>query len=222
MDVQLKSVHKHMLQLGLGALAHANWHAHFRSDNDYWPQLSVLQAAHSAEILLKARIAEEHPLLIFDQLPSPKQMDGPLALRHLFKHGRTIQYADLPGRLWAATGIQIANVQAYREFGALRNTIQHFGSPDNCDCSLETSRFIYGVVDQFINKCWGLYAVEYCEDSAGYEHLIPTLLAQGVLFLVPRTLESYYCDDWPKDSPDYRVEMERRFLDARRSAGGSD
>ena len=63
---ELRSVHKHMLGLGLGALAHANWQAAFHSwDNEYWPQLSVLQAAHSAEILIKARIAQAHPLLIF-------------------------------------------------------------------------------------------------------------------------------------------------------------
>lgn len=57
-DAELKSVHEHMLRLALGALAHANWHAHFKSwDNDCWAELSVLQAAHAGEIFLKARIA---------------------------------------------------------------------------------------------------------------------------------------------------------------------
>ena len=64
MDNHLRAVHKHMRHLGLAALAHANWHANFHSfENDWWPELSVLQAAHAAEILIKARIAQQHPLL---------------------------------------------------------------------------------------------------------------------------------------------------------------
>jgi hypothetical protein len=66
----LPSASKHLLKLALGALAHANWHANYIShENDCWPELSVLQAAHAAELLIKARIAEEHPLLIFENLP---------------------------------------------------------------------------------------------------------------------------------------------------------
>ena len=66
-----ESISKHMLSLGLGALAHANYHAHLYSvENDKWSELSVLQAGHAAEILIKARISQEHPLLIFEQLPN--------------------------------------------------------------------------------------------------------------------------------------------------------
>ena len=225
-EVQLRSVHEHMLQLGLGALAHANWHAHFHSyDNEYWPQLSILQAAHAAEIFLKARIAQEHPLLIFEQFPRSTQVDEPLlSLAHLFEQGRTVQYAELPERLWATTGIRIANVDLYQQFGRLRNTIQHFAPPDNHDFSLEASRFIYGVVDLFMNQCWGLYAVDYCEDSAGNDYLIPTLVARGVPFLVPPDIGRADCNDfdWPNDRADYRVDMERRFLDALRVKEGAD
>ena len=224
MDIELRSVHEHMLGLGLGALAHANWHAHFNSpDNEYWPQLSVLQAAHAAEILLKARIAQEHPLLILDRVPLSTQVDGTLSLRHLFERGRTIQYAELPERLWAATGLQIENTKSYKEFGELRNTIQHFGAPDNCDFSLQTSRFIYGVVDLFINRCWRLFAIDYCEDSAGYEYLIPGLLERGILFLVPPQLDfgDFGHFRWPEKSQEYRVEMERRFRQAHLARKGN-
>lgn len=58
MHTDFKNIHNHMLKFGLGALTHANWHANFVScHNDKWGELAVLQAAHEAEILLKARIA---------------------------------------------------------------------------------------------------------------------------------------------------------------------
>jgi hypothetical protein len=145
-----------MLALGLGALAHANWHANYYStDNEYWGELSVIQAAHAAEILIKARIAKEHPLLIFEQLPRPENSEKTrLSFEHLVTSGRTYQYADLPARLWATTGIRLPNSQMYRDFGQLRNSIQHFAVP-NREVSQEAIEFIYGVIDPFINKCWG-------------------------------------------------------------------
>ena len=58
----INSIAAHMRALGLGALAHANWHANYMSfTNDYSPELSVVQAAHAGELLIKARIAaREH------------------------------------------------------------------------------------------------------------------------------------------------------------------
>lgn len=54
-----EEVPQNMLDIGLGALAHANYHsAYYDEANDKWGKLSVLQAAHAAEILVKARIAQ--------------------------------------------------------------------------------------------------------------------------------------------------------------------
>lgn len=59
MDIELENVSQNILNLGLGALAHANRHAAYYDDvNDKWGELSVLQAAHAAELLVKARIAQ--------------------------------------------------------------------------------------------------------------------------------------------------------------------
>ena len=63
-----KDIASNMLDLGLGSLTHANRLAAYQDyHNDKWGELSVLQAAHAAEILIKAKIAEEHPLLIFEK-----------------------------------------------------------------------------------------------------------------------------------------------------------
>jgi hypothetical protein len=227
MNEQLKSISEHMLNLGVGALAHANWHSNYHSlENDRWPQLSVLQAAHAAEILIKARIAEEHPLLIFEQLPRSTQVDADsLELRHLFEKGRTVQYADLPDRLWATTGIRLPNVETFQDFGKLRNTIQHFASPGVRDCSQETIEYIFKVIDPFINDCWGLYAVDYNEDYEPYIYFVKGLVSRGVHFLVsPGVIENLeHIDlDWPENAPEYRTEMGRRFEVAKRAEAGED
>ncbi|SHJ93071.1 hypothetical protein [Paramaledivibacter caminithermalis] len=96
-------------------------------DNSTWYELSVLQAAYAAEILIKARIAEEHPLLIFESFPHSKSINGDqVEIEDLFKNGRTIQWSDLPERLFLTTGIKLPNKKMFDNFGRLRNGIQHF------------------------------------------------------------------------------------------------
>lgn len=215
MEKELKGVHRHMLSLGLGALTHANWHANYYSpDNEYWGELSVIQAAHAAEILIKARIAQEHPLLIFEQLPKPEgNGDALLNLEHLIQNGRTFQFKDLPHRLWATTGAILPNLNLYQSFGRLRNAIQHFTVP-NEDVSLRAIEFIYGVIDPFINQCWGLCAVDFNEDHEPYVYLVAGLIRRGIKFIVsPESVaELKYMElQWPKDDSDYKKEMMKRI-----------
>ncbi len=219
MNPDLKHTHKNMLELGLGALAHANWHANYHSfENHMWSQLSVLQAAHAAEILIKARIAQEHPLLIFDQLPRSTQVQSDtLDFEHLVDKAKTIQYSELPERLWAATGIKLKNLDVYKNFGNLRNCIQHFADPRGKDCSEETIKFIYNVIDPFINECWGLYAVDYNEDTEAYLYLISGLIRRDVEFIVPRDVMNSVIDsiefDWSGNKV-YESKMKKRFLES--------
>jgi hypothetical protein len=223
MNPNLRNVHENMLKLGVCALAHANWHAHYNHVNDRAMSLSVLQAAHAAEILIKARIAEEHPLLIFDELPKGSaSSDGLLSFDDLFEKARTVQYADLPARLWATTGIQVPNFELYRKFGRLRNAIQHFASPVN-EHHNEVSHFIYGVIDPFIHKCWGVYAVDYNEDDPSHEYLMASLIHREVEFLVsPEAAEAWPSalgvSDRRKVSKRYLREMEKRVASATRAS----
>jgi hypothetical protein len=214
----LKGVCEQMRGLGLGALAHANQHATFAPiPNEQWPQLSVLQAAHAAELLIKARIAEEHPLLVFEQLSSLKKTPGEdLDFQDLFEHGGAVQWADLPGRLWAATGISLPNRSAFDQFGRLRNGIQHFAPVSGRDLNEETLRFIYSVIDPFIHECWGLFAIDFYEDPE-IQHTIDSLVNHEILFLVfPEAAE--VSEDWPVDwskaSEKYRNEMRERIQKA--------
>ena len=94
----------------------------------YKHAMAVGIAAHGAEIVIKARIAKEHPLLLFNQLPKSAKAEDTLTVVELFEYGRTIQYNELPEALWASTGIRLSGVQQYQEFGRLRNATVHFAA----------------------------------------------------------------------------------------------
>ncbi len=82
MNPDLKGVWEHMLDLATGALAHANRHSHYWDpEKPWWKNMAVLQAAHAAELMIKARIAQEHPLLIFEKLPKPQPGDPAFLVR---------------------------------------------------------------------------------------------------------------------------------------------
>ena len=218
MNPHLEGIWEKMRDLGLGALAHANRHAAYHSmENEKWSDLSILQAAHAAEILLKARIAQEHPLLIFDKFPSIA--DDDLSLNDLFERGKTVEWNDLPTRLWATTGITLQNLSLYKEFGKIRNGIQHFApymlGQATSKMALE---FIFGVIDPFIHNCWGLYAIDYDEDHDPYVYFVSSLVNNEILFLVSEEsvkCEEYWDVDWTKTHKSYREEMVCRIAKAK-------
>ena len=219
MGAPLKDIYRNMIQLGLASLASAQLHASTSSDNPFWPELSVIQAAHAAEILIKARIAQEHPLLIFETLPKLHNFQGDfLSHEDLVENARTFQFFDLPDRLAATTGVRLQNVALYREFGRLRNSIQHFSAPSLSDCDIRTLTFIYGVIDPLIFECWGQSAIDFNDD---YEdiYLVEALIRNEILFTVSSEFFSYYRDipvDLEIDTL-YLAEMRRR-IEARKKA----
>ena len=182
MNPELAQVSDYMRDLGLGALTHAlRLSFYYAPEWPAWPALSVLHAAHAAEILLKARIAQEHPLLIFDELPRSTQSETLLDFQLLFEKGKTLQFQDLPDRLWAATGIRLHNVEQYRKFGMLRNAIQHFAPPREVEPSDETLKFVFQVVDPFIHDNWGLFAIDFNEEHGDhYEHIFDSLVHRDI------------------------------------------
>ena len=205
-----------MRYLGLSALAHANRHAsYFIEENDKWEELSVIQAAHAAEILVKARIAQEHPLLIFKDLPSVSNQQS-LTLEMLSEKGKTLEWSELPKVFKTITGYDFKNRELFSEFGYLRNSIQHFGIPiqSNTQVFCKTLNFIYSFIDPFINEHWGLYAIDYDEDSDSYEHLPITLIKNEIYFLVsPSAAEcsEHWEDDLSKCSCKYRNKIKKQL-----------
>src|SRR3989442_1022235 len=125
-----REVAAHMREFGLSILGRAVYDATFAEiGRPFAHPLAVVTAAHGAEIVLKARIAEEHPLLIFRKLPSPTSTAGSLTIAELFEHGRSAEYEDLPALLWASTGYRLSRQESYFAFGRLRNKIVHLAVP---------------------------------------------------------------------------------------------
>jgi hypothetical protein len=225
MHPELRDISDNMRELGLGALTHAlRLSLYYTPENPSWPDLSVLNAAHAAEILIKARIAAEHPLLIFSQIPRSTQTKKPLLMfADLFTKGQTIDFADLPERLWATTGIRIPRPEVYAEFGKLRNAIQHFAAGED-DSSGRTLKFVFNVVDPFIHKEWGLYAIDFNEESGDhYEHIFETLVDRKLRPLISPTAAECWrdCGYQPSsDSPaSYRTWFHKSMAKALGDAG---
>ncbi|MFM5500087.1 MULTISPECIES: hypothetical protein [Aeromonas] len=195
MNPELKNISEHILAMGIGVLSQAQKNV-FYTSYGYDSRLDegvygVLQAAHAAELIIKAAIAEQHPLLIFSSLPkSTKEEDGFLSLNDLFESGKTIQYVDLPERLWAATGYKIEAIDLFNRFGKLRNCIQHFATPDR-DLRTETTYFIYNVIDPILEYFWSKYAIEYV-DLDGYEDDIFEIInGRGLKVRCPEHMQKY-------------------------------
>jgi hypothetical protein len=183
--------------------------------------LSILHAAHAAELLIKARIAQEHPLLIFETVP--KARDGAaLDFATVARDGRTYEYSALPNRLWAATGIRIKREAEYHNFGRLRNIIQHFATPEE-DLSYRTAAFIFNVVDPFIGEQWELFAIDYNEeDGDHFEHIFESLVRRNLRpRLSPHAIESWKSARIPAGAPaGYREWFEQAIGRRRRKRQG--
>lgn len=123
--------------------------------------MCVVHAAHAAEILLKARIAQEHPLLIFSKLPKAEPNKSSLTLIDLLESGRTLSYEELPNQLWATTGIKIERVQQYREFGRLRNQIVHFSMANAEILDRLTVRYSLEVLDPLVENFWDSSVIDF-------------------------------------------------------------
>ncbi|ELA7195884.1 hypothetical protein RAL08_004468 [Vibrio parahaemolyticus] len=167
MHNDLKNVSDHLLVLGLGTLAQAQRNALYSSHNTYLDEgvFGVLQSAQAAELLIKFFIAQEHPLLIFSNIPKSTSVNGELlSIEHMFEKGTTLQYNELPEKLWAATGYKLQNIETYKSFGKLRNTIQHFALPnDGTDFRRKSVKFIYEVIDLLMQHFLSDCAVNYVD-----------------------------------------------------------
>lgn len=183
MNSELKEIPKHLKELGLGILAQAQSNVFFRSwDNELDDGIfGLLQTAHSCEIIIKAVIAEQHPLLIFSNLPKSTQVDEQLLdMRSIIELGKTISFLDLPEKLWATTGYKIEPLEQYRSFGKLRNCVQHFALP-NENLRLRSAKFIYEIIDPILEHFWQLYAVKYCDIDEEYR-LMESLISENIPF----------------------------------------
>jgi len=173
-----------MKEFGLAALGRSIVEVTFAEmAQPYDHAMGAVRCAQAAEIILKARIAEEHPLLIFSKLPKMTQEpDKLLGDAELLTDGKTLMYSDLPDTLWAATGYRLPLLDQYYEFGRVRNMLTHFAVP-KMDLSQLTLRFAFTVLEPAIFNFWKSNIFEYVEiyDPDATEYV----LEQLALFKIP-------------------------------------
>jgi hypothetical protein len=164
MHPDTREIAQHMREFGFGIIGRAVVDATFAEMlKPFAHALAVIHAAHGAEILIKARIAEEHPLLIFRRLPSQRTTAEQLSIKELFEHGRTLEYEELPEALWATTGYRMPLLEEYVRFGRLRNMIVHFAVP-NLAHSDEVLKFCARIVEPMTRHFWNCSALAQASD----------------------------------------------------------
>ena len=163
-----------MKDFGLSMVAKGIVNATFsEQENPYSHAMGLVHVANGFEILIKAKIVEEHPLLVFNKIPKETHIsDGNIKFEDLLEHGQTIMYSELPERLWATTGYKIEPLNLYNECGKTRNQIIHFAIPQIALNDL-TLQFTFKVIEKAINDWWDITILEYAQDyDSEYLHYV--------------------------------------------------
>lgn len=140
--------------------------------------MAIVHIGHGTELIIKARIAQEHPLLIFSTIPkSSASLDSRLGIIDLLEKGQTITFSELPERLWAATGYKIPNTEFYNKFGKLRNQIIHLAVPNDQELSDIALQFGFGVIERLVNDWWDTTLLEFAReyDSEYLDYIFESL-----------------------------------------------
>jgi hypothetical protein len=179
----------HMASFGCSLLAKAAHEATFFEMGFGQHAFALVTAAHATEILIKAAIAQEHPLLIFEKIPSIVKKDD--LLDELFEKGKTVKYTELPNLLYLTTNYKIIDQNYFIIFGKLRNRIIHSGIKTNIDYSIETIKFSVEVVNPIIKHFWdaSLFEGVATYDELTPEYLIAYCIEHHIKLKIPRDLD---------------------------------
>lgn len=196
MHSSLEDLPEKILNLSLMSLRRANTDiVYYDPRNTYREFLAPLSAAHAGELLLKAIIAKEHPLLIFDGY-FEKNSDDEIDLDWLLSRGKTHNFSKLPNVMWAASGTRLPDPLSFKKLGETRNKIQHFTIPEMEDLRSVASEFIYKNIDPLLKDTFGHYACLYHEDEFD-DYVVEYLVRTETRFSIPKDLaltEIYLCE----------------------------
>lgn len=190
MNEELLNIADRLKAHGLTSLAYAQQHILlYENDDPYWHNFAILQTAHAAEIILKAIIAEQHPSLIFRDFPRlTRDFEDKSISFNLFEDRETLDYNQLPDKLWETREYKLKGENLYRRLGKLKNTIPYILVQEQQNPNQEILTFIYEAIDPLIQDFWGLYAVHYvdlADDPDSFENTVEYLLKSNISFLIP-------------------------------------
>ena len=183
----LDSIPQRILELSLVALKRANTDSIFRDrGKEHHATLAPISTAHAGELLLKALIAQVHPLLIFENLHQLKPSQK-ISKEWLENYGKTHNFDRLPTILKATTNIDIPDMNSFRNLQRVRNQIQHFLEPDE-DPTEICIDFIYNNIDPLLYEHFDESACEFHEDQFD-DYVIAFLIESEIKFSLPTKLE---------------------------------
>ncbi len=189
MNAELIQIPNRILEVALGALIQANHHAVFYDQySSGWPETAVLSTATAAELVLKAIVAKEHPLLIFrDLFDLENPLHEEITVERLIERGRTYGLEHMPKLLWVTTGERIPDQKLFEKLRLTRNSIQHFCAPTNVGDLRDLARqFIYKNIDPLLKRHFSICAIEYHQDhDIGYDYIVDCLVRNELLFSIP-------------------------------------
>jgi hypothetical protein len=169
MHPDTKQVADHLREFGMAVLGRAVYDLTFSEMmRPYAHLIAVGQAAQGAELTIKARIAQEHPLLLFNTLPKSVNAPDQLTIQELYEYGRTIQFNELPEVLWATTGVRLGKVEQFQRFGRLRNASLHFAVPDSENFHTLTLKFLFEVMEPLVRQFWQKSIIPYAAEWDDY------------------------------------------------------
>ena len=213
----IDNIPNRILKLGLAALAQANTQAvYFDPGVEETDALSVINAVLAGELIIKAVIAKQQPLLIFKNLFQLGPADTEeITVERLLRSGKTYTFGELPNLLWTCTGNQISDYEVFREIQNVRNSLTHFCRPDHTNLNLLSLNFIYGEIEPLLYDHFDYCAIEHHNDtSVDYSYVVNCLIHNEVLFIVPkgfRTSEINIEDELNSAPSKYADEMRRRI-----------
>lgn len=159
---------EHVKEFGIHVLSKAIRGVTFSEYGDPFAHaLSVIQAAHAAELVLKAKLLELDPNSIFNtsKVDSTRNEEDFFLL--LQKNEKSLSYSVLPRKL-ESLGLKLDNVEKYYEFGVLRNKVAHLYVP-NIAIDRLTLEFAL-LTDAWAYSFWNKSALE--TDTMQFEEVV--------------------------------------------------
>ena len=158
---------------------------------------------HALEILMKAAIAEKHPLLIYEKIP--KLTSKKDQLNEFFKKARSKYFLDLPDLLSLTTNYQI-DYKLLESAWVNRCKIIHIGHGMGFNYTYLGLELTFKVIDPFIYAFWQRSSIDETTsfDSETPIYLVEHCLEYGIDFkmkkgqidkdedIFPRLTEQHY------------------------------
>jgi hypothetical protein len=220
---QFKEISKNMIDFACSVASVSIYQCIYMPMIEYQEATAVSLMAQAIEIILKARLAQEHPLLIFEKVPKydPKKD----SIEQLFLDGKTVSYLELPNMLQLTLGYSLSDAKLYKDLWNKRSQLIHFGIHKN---DYDISEIVLGagikILEPVLHQFWGRTIFDTLGDLDTYAqgNFIEACVNYGFDFTLYKDViidgdigdESIFPDEFIPDKPREKdlVYKEGKFL----------